>query len=291
MRYEIKSTIAYSYGGPSDHARTVVRLLPSNIAGAQTISSRLLTIDPMPGERRDFTDFFGNAVTVLAFHDAIDQITLSLVAQAERVADPAALDLSPPFPSLAAEMAGLRQLTPAAPHHFLGPSPRIAPTGAIADFARSTVDPSMTAVQAVETLGHAIHTTMTFRSGSTDVDTRAEDAFDRREGVCQDFSHIMIAGLRGIGIPAGYVSGFLRTLPPPGQPRLEGADAMHAWVTAWCGAEAGWIAFDPTNATRVGQDHIVVATGRDYSDVSPVRGALRSAGLQSSHHSVDVRPL
>src|SRR5438445_2505899 len=104
---------------------------------------------------------------------------------------------------------------------------------------------------------------------ATTVQTRASDAFALKRGVCQDFSHIMIAGLRGLGIPAGYVSGFLRTIPPKGKPRLEGADAMHAWVKAWCGRDAGWQEFDPTNGIRASNDHITVGYGRDYSDVAP----------------------
>jgi transglutaminase-like putative cysteine protease len=122
------------------------------------------------------------------------------------------------------------------------------------------------------------------------VDTPATEAFAKQRGVCQDFSHIMIACLRGIGIPAGYVSGFLRTLPPPGKPKLEGADAMHAWVHAWCGDAAGWVEFDPTNDCFVGADHIVVARGRDYSDVAPIKGAMRIAGDQKSRQAVDVIP-
>jgi transglutaminase-like putative cysteine protease len=98
----------------------------------------------------------------------------------------------------------------------------------------------------------------------------------------------MIACLRGIGIPAGYVSGFLRTTPPPGQPRLEGADAMHAWVRAWCGMETGWVEVDPTNALMVANDHIVIARGRDYADVAPVKGVLRTAGSQTTEQAVDV---
>ena len=101
----------------------------------------------------------------------------------------------------------------------------------------------------------------------------------------------MIAALRSVGIPAGYVSGFLRTTPPPGQQRLSGADAMHAWVRAWCGPDTGWIEYDPTNAVAAGVDHIVVAYGRDYSDVSPVKGILKAATDQQSRQAVDVIPL
>ena len=97
--------------------------------------------------------------------------------------------------------------------------------------------------------------------------------------------------MRGIGIPAGYVSGFLRTTPPKGRPRLEGADAMHAWVRAWCGPEMGWVEYDPTNAVIAGEDHIVVARGRDYFDIAPVKGVLRTAGEHTSTQSVDVIPV
>ena len=149
----------------------------------------------------------------------------------------------------------------------------------------------MTTLDAVRTICHALHSEMRFDSKATDVDTSPAEAFANRHGVCQDFSHVMIAALRAIGIPARYVSGFLRTIPPKGRPRLEGADAMHAWVSAWCGADTGWIEFDPTNDCTVGTDHITVAYGRDYSDVAPVKGVLRTSGSQTSQHSVDVLPI
>ncbi len=133
----------------------------------------------------------------------------------------------------------------------------------------------------------ALHRDMKFDAKATTVDTPPAEAFARRIGVCQDFAQVMIAGLRGIGIPSGYVSGFLRTVPPPGKARLEGADAMHAWVRAWCG-DAGWVEFDPTNACLVGPDHVVVGYGRDYGDVAPVAGVLRISGKQKSKQAVDV---
>ena len=106
------------------------------------------------------------------------------------------------------------------------------------------------------------------------ISTPLKEVFEKRHGVCQDFAHVMIAGLRGLGLPAAYVSGYLRTIPPPGKPRLQGADATHAWVSVWCGEEIGWIGFDPTNDILVENDHIVLAVGRDFSDVSPVDGII-----------------
>ncbi|MET0677785.1 MAG: transglutaminase family protein, partial [Bradyrhizobium sp.] len=122
----------------------------------------------------------------------------------------------------------------------------------------------------------------------TDVETPLSQAFVSRRGVCQDFAHIMISGLRGIGLPAAYVSGYLRTIPPPGQPRLQGADATHAWVAVWCGGAIGWIGFDPTNDLIVANDHIVLAMGRDFSDVSPVDGIIVGSRKQKLNVAVDV---
>jgi transglutaminase-like putative cysteine protease len=134
----------------------------------------------------------------------------------------------------------------------------------------------------------AIHADFEYDPKATDVETRPAEAFALRKGVCQDFAHVMIAGLRGVGIPAGYVSGFLRTNPPPGKPRLEGADAMHAWVRAWCGQHVGWVEFDPTNAMIAGPDHISIGHGRDYADISPIVGVLRTHGSHETSQSVDV---
>jgi transglutaminase-like putative cysteine protease len=146
---------------------------------------------------------------------------------------------------------------------------------------------------------HRIRDDFRFDAKATTVSTPLAEAFALRAGVCQDFAHVMIAGLRGLGLPAAYVSGYLRTRPPPGRPRLRGADASHAWVALWCGAdhgagegigEGGWIGLDPTNACVVRDDHIVVARGRDYGDVAPIDGIVASAGAQKLTVEVDVIP-
>ncbi|MBN2759543.1 MAG: transglutaminase family protein [Rhodobacteraceae bacterium] len=291
MIYDIRLSIGYHYGAPSDRARTVVRLLPSNLPGRQWVTARLLTVDPIPAERRDTADFFGNAMSILSYHQPIDQIEFKLQARAERLQPANSLDLSPGLGALAAEITAYRSLKPQSPHHFLGVSKRVGVEPEIAAFAAAWAKTNLTVRQTVEAVANAIHSEMRFDPNATDVDTPPGEAFAKRHGVCQDFSHVMIAALRALGIPAGYVSGFLRTIPPPGQPRLEGADAMHAWVMAWCGTEAGWIEIDPTNACFVETDHISVAYGRDYGDIVPVRGVLRTSGAQNSHHRVDVEPL
>ncbi|SIO20666.1 transglutaminase family protein [Vannielia litorea] len=291
MRYDVKLQIEYEYQGTSDHARNLLHLLPAEIPDRQRISASLLTVDPVPQERRDLFDFYGNLVTFIAFHEPVDRISLSLVARAERLLQPPGLEFSPALSALPREIAEVRRIDGTAPHHFLGPSPRVSPNADMTAFARGLVTPDMPVLEAVRGIGEALHREMTFDPEATEVDTPATEAFAARHGVCQDFSHIMIACLRSLGIPAGYVSGFLRTIPPEGEERLEGADAMHAWVRAWCGAEAGWLEFDPTNNISAGMDHITVAVGRDYGDVAPVKGVIRTAGEQETSHCVDVIPL
>ena len=291
MQYDIRLSIGTRYGSPSDQVRALLHLLPVDEPGRQIVRSRLLTVAPAPSERRESHDFFRNAITLLAFHAPIDAIEVTLLARVECLATSGSFDLSPDLPGLAAEIQAHRGLDPTAPHHFLGPSTRIAPDPAISAFAREQVRAGMTVARIVVAIGEALNRAMRFNPDATHVDTAPAEAFADRHGVCQDYSHIMIAALRALGIPAGYVSGFLRTVPPPGQARLEGADAMHAWVSAWCGTEAGWLDYDPTNGSVVAQDHIVVARGRDYADVSPIKAVLRTWGSQASHQRVDVVPL
>jgi len=288
MLYDIGMTIAYDYARPAVAGRHLLRMLPAALPGSQRCLSAALTVAPEPAERREMIDFFGNRGVEIAFRQVHDEILFRVTARVERLAVAASLDISPDLAGLAREIAASRSLDPAAPHHFLGASPRTAPRREMTAYARKQLGRRQTALEAVRAIGLALHRDLRFDPDATTVDTPPAEAFKRRHGVCQDFAHIMIACLRGVGIPAGYVSGFLRTIPPPGRPRLEGADAMHAWVRAWCGREAGWVEFDPTNAVDVGTDHIVVARGRDYDDVAPVKGVLRIAGAQNSEQAVDV---
>jgi transglutaminase-like putative cysteine protease len=137
-------------------------------------------------------------------------------------------------------------------------------------------------------LMHRLRNAFNYDPKATVISTPLKEVFEQRHGVCQDFAHVMIAGLRGLGLPAAYVSGYLRTIPPPGQARLQGADATHAWVSVWCGADIGWIGFDPTNDLLVGNDHIILAIGRDFSDVSPVDGIIVGSRKQKLAVAVDV---
>lgn len=291
MLYDIAARISYAYDQPALAGRNLLRLLPADIPGRQRLIAGQVSAHPMPAERGDRTDFFGNAVTEFTFRAPSPATDFTLRARVERLDAGPVLDLSPPLSSLWREIEDQRSLAPIAPHHFLGASPRVRPVAAITAFAREATAQAPTARAAVQALGAALHGRMTFDPTATTVDTPAAEAFAQGHGVCQDFAHIMIGALRAMGVPAAYVSGYLRTVPPPGLPRLEGADAMHAWVRAWTGTETGWVEYDPTNAVWAGSGHVIVAWGRDYEDVAPVQGVLRTAGAQRSAQSVDTIPL
>ncbi len=288
MLYDIRLSIEQDYGGGSSHVRNVLRLLPSTMP-RQRVVQQLLTIHPAPDERREVVDFFGNLTTQVAWHRPVDHLSITLRARAERFALQD-LDFSAPYATLQDQVAG-QGVQASSPLHFYGASAQIVISSEITEFVRVALGVPDSALLAVQNVGDALHDYMQFDATATDVKTTPDAAFSARRGVCQDYAQIMIAGLRGLGIPAAYVSGFLRTTPPKGQPRLDGVDAMHAWVAAWCGVDQGWVEYDPTNRQWAGEDYITVAWGRDYTDAAPVRGAIRSAGAQTSGHTVDVIPL
>ena len=287
-RYRLRLSIVYAFDRPTGAGRQLLRICPAEVPGVQVVTTCTVSVTPRPAERREFRDFFGTPVIEVVLNPGQTEARFDMLAEVRREDPGGDFDLSSPLDRLGADLATVTHLGAESPHHFLSASPRIPADPAIALFAAGAVADAPTTRAAVERLGRALNAAMTFDSGATLVDTPVGQAFAGRRGVCQDFSQIMICGLRALGIPAAYVTGFLRTEPPPGQPRLEGADAMHAWVRAWTGAEAGWIDYDPTNACFVGADHVTVGHGRDYSDAAPVTGSLRLGGGQAGTHSVDI---
>ena len=291
MIYDIKLRLSYAYSGKAAAGRHLVCLMPREIAGGQRLIAGLIEIEPRPDERFDRQDFYGNRAVEFALRSAHAGIAVTLQARVERSEAKLAQPASPTLAGLFAELVDVRDLGPESPVHYLAPSPLVPGHAAMTAFGRAQLRPGMATADAVQAISHALYEEMAFDPRATTVDTPAAEAFEKRHGVCQDFSHILIACLRGVGIPSAYVSGFLRTLPPPGKPRLEGADAMHAWVRAWCGSAVGWIEVDPTNDCRAGTDHIIVARGRDYSEVAPIKGVMRVAGEQTIRQAVDVLPV
>lgn len=288
MLYDVRLDLHYDYEAPVHGGRHLIRVAPITVPGTQRVIASRLSFEPRPQRESSFTDFFGNAVTTVTYltpHDHLD-IRLTARVQVEDTLPPA--DLSPSAEQLRHEVARFWSVEPDSPHHFLAESGSVQLVPAITDYARAVIGDATSVLGAANALCMSIHRDFLYDPKATDVQTTPAEAFALRKGVCQDFAHVMIAGLRGVGIPAGYVSGFLRTNPPPGQPRLEGADAMHAWVRVWCGQHMGWVEFDPTNAMIAGPDHISIGHGRDYADISPIVGVLKTHGSHETTQSVDV---
>ncbi len=291
MLYDIRLGLDYEYESPVAGGHHLVRVKPLSIPGRQRVIAVSLTFDPEPPEQSESTDFFGNTVTGIAYRDQHDMLAVGMSARVRVDEEDVMADMSPNREDIVRELLSILSLAPNSPHHFLGVSPRVHPEPAITAYAGKSFRGRSTVLCGIDDLCRRIKADFTYDTEATTVNTPVGEAFTQRRGVCQDFTHIMIAGLRGLGIPAGYVSGFLRTNPPPGKEKLEGADAMHAWVRAWCGKTVGWREFDPTNAVPVGIDHIAVAHGRDYDDAAPIIGVLMTYGSQKTEQSVDVVPV
>lgn len=288
MLYDVRLELHYDYDALVHGDRHLVRVVPASIPGVQRVIAASLSFDPRPKLETSFIDFFENGVTSIAYDLPHDHLDVRLTARVLVEDAGRSADLSPTVAALQAEIAGTWSLAPQSPHHFLAPSPRVPLSRAITAYAQESVERTRSVGAAAMDFCTAIHRDFAYDKDATAVDTTPVEAFGIKRGVCQDFAHVMIAGLRGVGIPAGYVSGFLRTIPPKGKPRLEGADAMHAWVRVWCGVHQGWLDFDPTNAIMAGPDHITIGHGRDYSDISPIIGVLRTSGDHKTKQSVDV---
>ncbi len=290
MRYSVRQTTDYTYSEPVPSSRHIIRMEPVTRAGQEVVSHRL-TILPRPSERVEGRDFFGNRVTHIAIDGPHDRFSVTVEAEIRitpTVTDAGGEDQS--WEAIAAAALSAPMIGPDAPIHHLFPSRMVPIDTAITAYAAESFLPGRALLAAACDLNARIKSDFIYDPLATAVDTDPSHAFAWRRGVCQDFAHIMIAGLRGLGLPAAYVSGWLRTVAPDGEMRLEGADATHAWVSIWCG-DQGWVGFDPTNGIRVGTDHIVLATGRDYADVAPLDGVIWSATGHSLAVAVDVIPV
>ncbi|MER2606007.1 MAG: transglutaminase family protein [Siculibacillus sp.] len=288
MRFDIRHVTVYDWGAPVPFADCRLRLTPIERRRQRVHVSRL-DIEPKPDFVQDELDFFGNHVTRIAFRAPHSRLTLRATASVTIEPTPEVPPgTSPGWEEIRSRAALSRTLDADDPVQFLFPSRHVLLTPAVTAWAAEDFPEGRAIFDAVLALTKRIHRDFDYAPGVTDVATPLARVFAEKRGVCQDFAHVMIAGLRGLGLPAAYVGGYLRTLPPPGKPRLEGADAMHAWVEAWCGPVLGWIGFDPTNGIVASDEHIVVGFGRDYADTAPVVGVLSTTGDQGLSVAVDV---
>jgi transglutaminase-like putative cysteine protease len=290
MIFDVRQMTAYTYGSPVSYARHVLRLTPID-RPRQRVHVAALDILPAPIRRREGFDYFGNRLTWIELNQPHEKLAVHVMA---RVAvdhrEGGGTLASPAWEFVRDEIFSIADIGPAAPGHFLFSSRQVSLDPDIRDYARASFTPGRPILEAAMELGRRIKADFVYEIGATDASTLPSMSFALRRGVCQDFAHIMISGLRGLGLPAAYVSGYLRTSYGPERPRLEGSDAMHAWVNVWCGTEIGWLGLDPTNAIAAGNDHIVLAIGRDYADVAPIDGVILASGGQHLDVSVSVTP-
>ncbi len=289
MIYAIRHRTTYAYESRVTFARCVLRLTPVSSAD-QTVLETAVTVTPPPSRSSERPGPFGEPTRTVVIETPHRSLSIETRSRIDVHAASERLDFGEAWEEVRTRGLETTDLGPAGPAHFIYPTSRTPIASQITDYARASFTPGRPVVEAARDLMMRINADFTFDPKATDVSTAAGEAFAARRGVCQDFAHIMICGLRGLSLPARYVSGYLRTTPPPGRPRLAGADATHAWVSLWCGPEVGWIGLDPTNAVIVQNDHIVLACGRDYSDVAPIDGIILSPGRQKLKVEVDVTP-
>ena len=290
MIYDLRQTTTCEYASPVAHARHVLRLTPVPRDG-QRVRLAALQILPEPEHRREGLDFFGNRLTWIEIEEPHGTLTVRLAARvAIDLAAEVAPRSTPPWEEVREQAFAVSDTGPLSPAHFLFPSRMVSLDPEIRDYVRESFTLRRPILDAAIELIRRLKIDITYEIGVTTVTTTPPMSFALRRGVCQDFAHIMISGLRGIGLPAAYVSGYLRSAPRTDTTRLQGSEAMHAWVLLWCGPAAGWIGLDPTNAILARDDHVTLAVGRDYTDVAPVDGVILGSGGQRMEVSVSVTP-
>lgn len=288
-RYRVVHRTEYRYASPVTSSYGQACLLPRDLHGQRCIDAALV-IEPTPSDQRERTDFFGNRVAYFTVTDAHDVLAITSTSTVDVTAERGALPLGSDEPweqvrDRCRTLGGAAGID--ARHHLLDSAG--APTTTVArSYAEASFLPGRPVLDAVADLTSRIHTDFAFDPGATDVTSTIDDLFEARAGVCQDFAHLAVSCLRAVGLPGRYVSGYLETVPPPGRERLQGADVSHAWASVLV-PDVGWVDLDPTNDTFVDDRYVTVAWGRDYRDVTPVKGVVYTSGGRTQLTvSVDV---
>jgi transglutaminase-like putative cysteine protease len=299
MLLHVTHETRYEYSPAVETAQHLAHLKPLATASQRLVSHKL-AIEPPPAQRSEVPDVYGNTRAFFALEATHD----SLVVTAESVVETGAPQLAPgiarelPWEAVRERFRYRKDATFDPASEFVFPSPYVPRHDDFASYARASFAPERPTFDVAMDLTERMYRDFAYDADSTEINTPAVEALAQRKGVCQDFAHIMIACFRAMGLPARYVSGYLLTQPPPGQPRLVGADASHAWVSVYLPGEGdgpestgGWADFDPTNGRQPGEDYVALAIGRDYSDVSPMRGVLHGGARHTLKVGVTVRPI
>jgi transglutaminase-like putative cysteine protease len=290
MIYKISHKTTYKYKNPVSLGNHVACLTPRTTAHHRCAWTNL-RIEPPPAMHSERTDYFGNRLSLFTIKEPHKELVVE--AQSEVILDDHApwTHVSVPWEVAVREVPRDHSGAGLEAYQFVFESPRVRHGRAFADYALQSFSRGRAFGEALRELTTRIYRDFRFDSRATTVRTTPEDAMKRKRGVCQDFAHVQIACLRSIRIPARYVSGYLRTYPAPGKPRLIGADVSHAWVSAYCPG-VGWLDVDPTNDLVPSRSHVTLAWGRDYGDISPLRGMILGGGRDHALKvNVDMEPL
>lgn len=287
MRFRISHVTRYEYAEPVSLCHSVAHLKPPQTSRQRCLTSQI-RVDPWPAVQREHEDFFGNRVSYFSIQQSHDALEVRATSEVEVLAPPPPDPAStPPWERVVARLSDRYDEPMTGLRIFTLPSPLVPSDPQALAYAAASFRPGRPLLEATMDLMGRIYRDFVYDPASTTVATPVADVMDQRKGVCQDFAHVALAGLRGLGLAARYVSGYLETLPPPGQPKLQGADASHAWVSVFL-PNLGWIDLDPTNNQLPGEQHITTAVGRDFQDVTPLRGIFYGGGQHELHVAVDV---
>ena len=286
MKYEVLHETVYSYESPVVLSQQLLHLTP-RVVEHQRLAWHRIEVGPSPAETAARDDYFGNPVTQIVLAAPHSLLEVRARSSVEVLARPAPAPAGPWEQARDRLRAGGEALLE--PMQFLYESPHVEFFRELAAYAEPSFAKGRDLIEVTLDLTRRIHADFTFDPKATSVSTPLRELLAKRRGVCQDYAHFMAGCLRMLGLPARYVSGYILTAPPPGKPRLVGADASHAWVSAWCGP-AGWIDLDPTNDMLVGEQHVTLGWGRDFSDVTPMRGVILGGGEQELKVRVTVSP-
>jgi transglutaminase-like putative cysteine protease len=286
MHYLLSHRTTYSYASSVDSAHHIAHLRARSFPG-QTVTSISLSAHPEPSMAVQHVDHFGNQIDILRIdqpHQRFDIEVRAAIEVSFPVPPPA--HETPPWEEIAKALNGEGFPRPVEASEFVHDSPLVPVDDALKAYGAHSFTPDRPILEAARELTTRIRTDFEYHPGATDISTPLHEVFEGKAGVCQDFAHVMIAALRAHGLAAAYVSGYIRTVHSAEEAALRGADASHAWAAVWCGDKAGWVHLDPTNDLIAREDHVAVAWGRDFSDVSPLRGVI--LGGDSHVYSVAV---
>jgi transglutaminase-like putative cysteine protease len=289
MRYKVTHTTVYIYTDTVPICHNEVRLTPRDTR-SQRCGHHRLVIKPKPVAIHRRLDYFSNHCHAFEILEGHKRLSVTAVSRVTKEA-PTAVDeaATPPWEVVRDRVQQDHSPPWLEALQFVFESPSITLTPSIREYAARSFPAGQPILLGVKDLTQRLHRDFKYDSKATTVSTPIDEVMDLKRGVCQDFAHLQIGCLRSLGLPARYVSGYLRTLPPPGRPRLIGADASHAWLSVFTGEQ--WVDFDPTNNCLPSTDHLTVAWGRDYADVSPIKGVFIGGGAHRMTVSVDVQPL